>query len=183
MRYPQMSVRPARTPSSRNRTSVRTLEGADICAVALSYAVQHAPRAGGREMSSEPLRGSQKHHLLRSQNSAFIYVVADAVGGASIPAHEAALRRVEPAGAQLVSKCSSSTNFSATGHTRRLFPTLLMSSRLGSRKGFQRIEACRDLGMSNVEAVVSPKPKAGKGDSLRHNLAVEPRRRQEGSRA
>jgi len=59
-------------------------------------------------MSSEPLRGPQKDHLLRSQNSAFIHVVADAVGGASVPAHEAALRRVEPASTQLVSKRSSS---------------------------------------------------------------------------
>lgn len=33
-----------------------------------------------------------------------VYVVADAVGGTSVAAHEAALRRVEQAGAQLISK-------------------------------------------------------------------------------
>ena len=33
-----------------------------------------------------------------------VYVVADAVGGTSVAAHEAALRRIEQAGAQLISK-------------------------------------------------------------------------------
>jgi nicotinamidase-related amidase len=33
-----------------------------------------------------------------------VYVVADAVGGTSVAAHEAALRRVEQAGAKLISK-------------------------------------------------------------------------------
>jgi nicotinamidase-related amidase len=32
------------------------------------------------------------------------YAVADAVGGTSVQAHEAALRRIEQAGAQLISK-------------------------------------------------------------------------------
>jgi nicotinamidase-related amidase len=33
-----------------------------------------------------------------------VYVVVDAIGGTSVAAHEAALRRVEQAGAQLISK-------------------------------------------------------------------------------
>ena len=72
-------------------------------------------------MSSEPFRDPVKDHLLTPQNSTFIiidyqpvqvnsiasgyevYVVADAVGGTSVTAHEMALRRIEQAGATMSS--------------------------------------------------------------------------------
>ena len=68
-------------------------------------------------MSSEPIRDPVKDQLLTPKNSALwteacltfpaldalkegyeVYVVADAVGGTSLTAHEMALRRIEQAG-------------------------------------------------------------------------------------
>ncbi len=51
-----------------------------------------------------------------------VYVVADAVGGTSLAAHDAALRRIEQAGGKMISVRNCSANCSEIGNARKLFP-------------------------------------------------------------